>query len=381
LLVRNWRSFGPGLRTQVLDVLLRRGEWQNVLFDAIERSDVAASEIGAAQRQRLLDQGDSALRARAARLLAGAVDADREKVVRAYQSVLTKQGDPARGLAVFTKLCATCHRLGGVGHEVGPDLASVGDKSPAALLIAILDPNRSVEARYINYLAVTKNGVTLTGVLTSETGTSITLLGPDGKQQVILRTELEQLTSTGKSAMPEGLEKDLQLQDVADLIAHVRSATPRPAPKSFAGNQPGLVRPDADGSLRLPASAAAIYGSTLVLEPQHGNLGYWSTTDDHVVWTMEVPRAGRYAVWFDWACADDCAGNAWVLDAGLERLNGKVESTGSWEEYRQAKVGTIALQAGRQELALRAVGRIRSTRIDRGSLINLKAIRVVPSPE
>src|SRR5205807_8363008 len=96
--------------------------------------------------------------------------------------------------------------------------------SSPSLLTAVLDPNRSVEARYINYVAVTKNGLTLTGVLASETGNSVTLLGPDGKQQVILRTDLEELVSSNKSAMPEGLEKDLRPQDLADLIAFIRSA-------------------------------------------------------------------------------------------------------------------------------------------------------------
>src|SRR5438477_12956803 len=109
------------------------------------------------------------------------------------------QADVTRGAAVFAKNCATCHRLGNVGHDVGPDLASVGDKSPEGLLTAILDPNRSVEARYINYMAVTKNGLTMTGVLASETGNSVTLLGADGKQQVILRTDLEELVSSNKS--------------------------------------------------------------------------------------------------------------------------------------------------------------------------------------
>ena len=170
----------------------------------------------------------AAIRERAAKLLAGAVNPDRQRVIDTYQSVLTLKGDSKRGLQIFTKTCASCHLLGGVGHQVGPDLASVGDKSPQGLLISVLDPNRSVEARYINYMAATKNGLSVTGVLASETGNSITLLGPEGKQQVILRTDLEELVSSNKSVMPEGLEKDLQPQDLADLIAFIRSSDVSP---------------------------------------------------------------------------------------------------------------------------------------------------------
>src|SRR5262249_51222050 len=157
-----------------------------------------------ARRQRLLQHKSTAVRERAAKLLAGAVDPDRQKVIDAYQSALTLKGESSRGLGVFKKTCASCHQLDGIGHAVGPDLASLGDKSPPSLLIAILDPNRAVEARYVNYMALTKGGQTYTGVLASETGNSITLLGPEGRQQVILRTELEELISSNKSVMPEG---------------------------------------------------------------------------------------------------------------------------------------------------------------------------------
>src|SRR5207249_3709551 len=210
LLLRGWKGYGPALRVQILDVLLGRADYLKALLDALEHKQLLAFEIDAARRQRLLQHRTASVRERAAKLFAGTVNPDRQKVIDAHQSVFTLQGDIARGRQIFTKTCASCHQLGGVGHAVGPDLASVGDQSPQGLLTAILDPNRSVEARYINYLAVTKNGLTVTGVLASETGNSITLAGPDGKQQVILRTELDELVRSNKSAMPDGLEKDLQ---------------------------------------------------------------------------------------------------------------------------------------------------------------------------
>jgi putative membrane-bound dehydrogenase-like protein len=245
VLLRGWKAHGPALRSQILDVLLRRDDWLNTTLDAIERGQILPFEIDAVRRQRLLQHRNAAVRQHAAKLLAGSVNPDRQKVIDSYRSVLTTNGDPRRGLQVFTKTCASCHQLHGIGHAVGPDLASLGDKSPESLLIAILDPNRAVEARYLSYMAQTKNGLTFTGVLASETGNSITLLGPEGKQQVILRTDLEELVSSNKSVMPEGLEKDLKPQDLADLISYVRgdvpadrkesprgqAASPRPSPR------------------------------------------------------------------------------------------------------------------------------------------------------
>jgi putative heme-binding domain-containing protein len=146
-------------------------------------------------------------------------------MIDSYRPVVSMKGDARRGAQVFARVCASCHELAGIGHRVGPDLASLGDKSPESLLVAILDPNRAVEARYVSYVALTKNGLTLTGVLSSETSTTITLVGPEGKEQVILRKDLEELTSSNRSVMPEGLERDLKQQDIADLIAHIRSGS------------------------------------------------------------------------------------------------------------------------------------------------------------
>jgi putative membrane-bound dehydrogenase-like protein len=226
LLFRSWRSYSPGIRSQVTDVLFSREEWLAATLAAMERGQVLPFEIDAAHRPRLLQHKNESGRQRAAKLLAGPIDPDRQSVVESYRSVVGMKGDARRGAQIFAKTCASCHELGGVGHRVGPDLASLGDKSPESLLIAILDPNRAVETRYINYVALTRTGLTLTGVLSSETGNSITLVGPEGKEQVILRKDLEELVSSNKSAMPEGLEKDLKPQDIADLIAHIRSGVP-----------------------------------------------------------------------------------------------------------------------------------------------------------
>src|SRR5262249_55195951 len=150
---------------QVLDVLLAREEWLQAALDAIERKEIAAAEIDAVRRQRLLDHKVEAVRQRVAKLFAGAIAPDRQKVVDEYQPALKLTGDPARGLQAFTKNCATCHKLGDIGHVVGPDLASLGDKSPPFLLVSMLDPNRAVEARYVNYTALLKNGQSLSGIV------------------------------------------------------------------------------------------------------------------------------------------------------------------------------------------------------------------------
>ncbi len=107
--------------------------------------------------------------------------------------------------------------------------------------------------------------------------------------------------------------------------------------------------PAADGSLLLSAANGEIYGPTIVLEKQYGNLGYWSSTDDRAVWTVEAARPGRYAVWLDWACHRRCGWqNVPVASRPQSDDGSRWTSTGNWDTYRQAKVGEIVLAGGRQ---------------------------------
>jgi putative membrane-bound dehydrogenase-like protein len=221
-LLSPWKGYSPALRAQALDVLLSRPAWTRLLVEAIENKVVPASEIDTPRRQRLLQHKDAEVRDVAAKMFAASSSPDRGKLVDEYILTLPEKADAQRGAKLFAKTCAACHKVGDIGQPVGPDLASVGDKSIQGLLVAILDPNRTVEARYVNYLAITKDGRTLTGMISTETSTSVTLVGADGKAHNLLRNEIDELTSTGKSVMPEGLERDLPPQAMADLLAFVR---------------------------------------------------------------------------------------------------------------------------------------------------------------
>ena len=81
--------------------------------------------------------------------------ARRQDVVAAYQEALRLKGDPERGKDVFKAQCSTCHRLEGVGQQVGADLAAIRDRGLDAVLLNILDPNREVMPQFLSYVLVT----------------------------------------------------------------------------------------------------------------------------------------------------------------------------------------------------------------------------------
>ena len=353
-LIEGWTGYSPDRRREVLNVLLSRPAWHKSLLDAMDAETIVAVELDASTRQRLINQKDATLKQRATKLLAVDSNTSRQQVIDKHLGVLKRTGDPTRGSSVFKKKCSCCHQLKGVGNRLGADLAALKDKSPRSLLTAILDPNRAVEARFLGYIAVTNSGRIHAGMLLGESSNSVRLVGSEGKQITILRRDLETLASTRKSFMPEGLEKDLPPQDLADVIAFVASeGSPR---KKFAGNQPRVVTRETDGTIRLEATHCEIYGKSLVFEAKYKNLGYWMSPDDRALWTVEVPRAGRYEVRLVYACDNGTAGNSFVLKCGETQLTGKIVGTGTWDDYRTTTLGRVRLLAKRNRVLIEPVG-------------------------
>jgi putative heme-binding domain-containing protein len=224
LLLKNWASYGPAVRREAMEAMLARADRVLKLLGAVEAKTVTASEFTSAQIQQLQNHLNPTVRTKSAALFKRS-DTDRAKVVKDYMPTLELKGDAMKGRAVFKKTCAACHKLDGVGFDVGANLlAALPNKSAEDLLVAVFDPNREVDPRYVSYSVVTGDDRVLTGVVAAESPTSITLRRADGKEDVILRSNIATLRSTSLSLMPVGLEKELQPQDVADLFAYLRVA-------------------------------------------------------------------------------------------------------------------------------------------------------------
>jgi putative membrane-bound dehydrogenase-like protein len=223
LLLSGWRSYSPALRSEVVEALLRSTDRVGALLDALESGTVLRGDIARDRKDLLLNHPKSEVRDRAKKLLAGEIDANRAKVIADYQAALELPGDVAKGKLLFQQKCSNCHQIAGIGHNVGPNLQSVANKSPADLLIAILDPNREAQPNFATYVVETQDGKVLNGLLVADTATSITLRRAEAKEDVVLRSNIETITTNGKSLMPEGFEKDASPAAVADLIAFLKS--------------------------------------------------------------------------------------------------------------------------------------------------------------
>jgi putative heme-binding domain-containing protein len=149
--------------------------------------------------------------------------ADRRGVLGRYETSLTLKPAPARGRELFARNCQTCHNRDGGGAKVGPDLLSVAGRPERDLLVAILDPSREVAPDGLAVVVATTRGQTFTGLVAEESPAAIRLRRAEGIEDVVPRAEIEAVRPTGRSLMPDGLEELLTPQDVADLIAFLKS--------------------------------------------------------------------------------------------------------------------------------------------------------------
>jgi putative heme-binding domain-containing protein len=212
----------PRLKGQATDVLLSRPAWTLALLAAVEAGQLSTGDIDPVKLKLLAEHRNAAIRARASKLLASSQLSRRGEVVDGYRGVLEMKGDAERGKQLFAKTCAACHKVQGVGQDIGPNLAAMKTRGPEAILLNVLDPNREVNPQFLNYAVLTADGRQLTGIIAAETATSITLKRADNATDTILRIDIEQLKSTGMSLMPEGMEKQVDQQGMADLLEYLR---------------------------------------------------------------------------------------------------------------------------------------------------------------
>ena len=221
-IVESLPAFTPGAKSAAVAVLLARSTATPALLDALDSGVVRVADLTLDQRAALAAHPDVAIRDRAKSLLerGGAMpSADREAVLTAYLPAAEREGHAGRGKQLFVKVCANCHKHGGEGKDIGPDLTGMAVHPKKELLVHILDPSRSVESNFRTYTLLTTEGEVLTGMLAGESKTAVELVDAEGKRRPVLREEIELLRGSNKSLMPEGFEEQLKPDQMSDLLA------------------------------------------------------------------------------------------------------------------------------------------------------------------
>lgn len=224
-LLEPWDTYTPRLRDEAVAALLSRPERALALLTALEQGRFPRSALASAQIDFLRNHSYAELRQRAIRFFAKVPAGQRQAVIESFRPALKLQGAADRGQAIYLERCASCHRLGGLGHALGPDLETIRHADREKTLINILDPNREVAPHYVSFLVETDTDESWLGLIVQETPTSLTLRRANGEETILARSNVVRIQSQGLSVMPEGLEEGLTPQGMADLLEYLLGAT------------------------------------------------------------------------------------------------------------------------------------------------------------
>jgi putative heme-binding domain-containing protein len=223
-------------KPKAIELLTQRPAWSKDLLTAIGKGDIPTTALNANQVRKLLDSGDAELIAAVQRhwgTIRTERDPQREEVLVKMRDFLRKTpGDPHRGREAFMKVCGQCHKIYGQGQEVGPDITLNGRGSFEQLLSNVFDPSLVIGAAYQAHTVITADGRVLAGLLTEDSPQRVVLKTQGGKLETVPRDDVEEMRVSKLSLMPEGVENQLQAQELADLFAFLTLDRPPEDPEA-----------------------------------------------------------------------------------------------------------------------------------------------------
>jgi putative heme-binding domain-containing protein len=236
MVIEIYPTLDPNIQPRAIELLSQRNTWANKLLDAMAAKKIPTTAMGTNQARKMMAEKDPALKKKLLEVW-GAVregrDPARESVITAMRAlIIATPGDPKAGRLVFNKVCGQCHKMHGEGQEVGPDITLNGRANFEQLLSNVLDPSLVIGADYQATSVVTTKGRLLTGLMVEDSTTKISLKVQGGKVEVIPRSEVEEVSRSKNSLMPEGLEKQITPKEMADLFGYLILDKPPEDPKA-----------------------------------------------------------------------------------------------------------------------------------------------------
>ncbi|MFM7837899.1 MAG: c-type cytochrome, partial [Planctomycetaceae bacterium] len=128
-------------------------------------------------------------------------------------------GDNSAGRELFRRHCGACHQMFGEGGRAGPDLTTANRQDRDFLVISLVDPSSVIRREYVSVVVQTKSGRVLTGLPISRSESELVLADAKGERQALSTAEIEELSESAVSLMPEGLYRQLKPQELRDLFA------------------------------------------------------------------------------------------------------------------------------------------------------------------
>ena len=211
------------------DLLAGRPTWARLLLDEIEakRLDARTVPLDVVRKIALhADLGEMVTR-HFGRVRGASAKEKQTEMVRYGNLLRSGKGNAKAGAAVYENACGKCHKLFGTGGAVGPELTGYERGNVLYWLENIVDPSAVIREEYLSFVVRTTNGQTLTGIISGQDKTTVTLRDAEGRETKLARKRIEDLRASTTSLMPEGQLKSLSDQQIRDLFAYL-TATKKP---------------------------------------------------------------------------------------------------------------------------------------------------------
>lgn len=219
--LENWPKLSSKIKSKATDLVILNESEITAFLKAIEIQKIPKTDILWPQMVSLMNYDKAAVRDYARKVLA--IDENRKVVVQKYLAALDLKGDAAKGQTIFQNTCSVCHILdNSKGNDFGPNLTSIKNRNPASILTEIINPNNSIADKFDQYTLHFKNKKTEIGIIKNQNTSSVTLRQMGGVETVFSKSDIDKIEKNTISAMPNGLENSISIQQMADLIAFIK---------------------------------------------------------------------------------------------------------------------------------------------------------------
>ncbi|MDP7204188.1 MAG: c-type cytochrome, partial [Pirellulaceae bacterium] len=221
----------PGLdqedRQHVISVLVTRQDFSRQLIQGIQAGQIDRDDVSAFALQQLRSFSDEAL----AKEITAVWPADsrarkKSDEIARYLSRMNRKylasGDVKAGRTIFKKTCAKCHTLFGEGGTIGPDLTGSGRRKTDYVVTNLVDPSASVDAAYRLTTVITNQGRLYSGFVIQHDDSTVVLRTPETRVRLEMKN-VDELVTSKKSMMPEGMLQTFSDEQVRDLLLYLAS--------------------------------------------------------------------------------------------------------------------------------------------------------------
>ncbi|MBL8853784.1 MAG: c-type cytochrome [Planctomycetaceae bacterium] len=369
-LLNRYGSFSTAVKGDAIATLVSRSSFVRPLLDAIEAKSIPTTDLHAYHVRQIQALGDAELvkRLEATWGMIGRSSENELQAIARYKELLKpdllQAADKSHGRAVYQKVCASCHQLFGAGEKVGPDLTGSNRANLEYVLENVLAPSAVVGKDYQMTLLQLVDGRVVSGLITQETDSAVTLRTINDTV-VVAKDDIEERQLSELSLMPAGLIDNLSIDDFADLVAYLGSPNQveirgRKSPIDATGNVPNAYEGE---KLKLVEKTS---GNATSQDMRGFNGDRWSG-HDHLWWTggkpgdrlsveIEVAEAATYEVSVSLTKA---------IDYGIVQMHWDGQKVGDPIDCfhpnqvvntGMLSLGTHALTAGKHKLTIEIVG-------------------------